>query len=376
MNIKDLQASLEYLFKAEITAFIWGHAGLGKSSVVKKYAESKGYKFFPFYLGTMSDVGDVLGLATFTKNAEGQDVATHFAPPIWLKEMIDYCEQNADSGAIVFLDEFNRGRRDILNGMFSLALDKTFHTIKLPKNCHIIAAGNPPTEEYYTTDVNETALMARFAHIKLEPTIQEWMNYAKDNCFEESVISFLQEQPELIEDGKSTFTLPVKVDRRSYERVNRLFKVNTPVSLRKQLMHGIIGVERTIAYEQHVANSDKILTGEEVLEGTKSNLLEQWSNPKDIKASMLAGTCDNILDKIVEMSNTVEQFTLSEGDNLLKFLEVLPRDISYQLFVKLLKKDVVLFKNFARNDRYEKRLIEIAKEAKGTTTTTTGASKA
>lgn len=375
MNIKDLQSSLEYLFKAEITAFIWGHAGLGKSSVVKRYAENKGYKFFPFYLGTMSDVGDVLGLATFTKNAEGQDVATHFAPPIWLKEMIDYCEQNPDSGAIVFLDEFNRGRRDILNGMFSLALDKTFHTIKLPKNCHIIAAGNPPTEEYYTTDVNETALMARFAHIKLEPTIQEWMNYAKDNCFEESIISFLQEQPELIEDGKSAFTLPVKVDRRSYERVNRLFKVNTPANLRKQLMHGIIGVERTIAYEQHVANSDKILTGEEVLEGTKSNLLEQWSNPKDIKASMLAGTCDNILDKIVEMSNTVEQFTLSEGDNLLKFLEVLPRDISYQLFVKLLKKDVVLFKNFARNDRYEKRLIEIAKEAKGTTTTT-GASKA
>ena len=146
MNIKDLKASLDYLFKAQVTPFIWGHAGIGKSTVMKHYAQEKGYKYFPFYLGTMSDVGDILGLATFTKDENGNDVGTHFAPPSWLKDMIQYCEDNPESGAVIFLDEFNRGRRDILNGMFSLALDKTFHTIKLPENCHVIAAGNPPTD--------------------------------------------------------------------------------------------------------------------------------------------------------------------------------------------------------------------------------------
>lgn len=367
MNIKDLDASLEYLFKAEVTPFIWGHAGIGKSTVIKQYAHKKGYKFFPFYLGTQSDLGDILGLASFVKDENGSEIATTFATPKWLKDTIDYCIANPDSGAIIFLDEFNRARRDILNGMFSLALDKTFHTLKLPKNCHIVAAGNPPTDEYYVTDINETALMARFAHIKLEPTFNEWVNYAKDAGFESTLISFLQEQPSMIEDAKSIFNLPVKVDRRSYERINRLMQVGTPDNLCEQLMFGIIGVERTVAYKLHLQNKEKTLTGEEVFNGSRVSLVEQWSNPLDIKASMLSGTCDNVFATIMDKAKTTEMFTESEGDNFMKFLEVLPRDISYPLLKKLMKEETKIFKNFLRNIKYEDRLITIANDAKGKT---------
>ena len=300
MNIKDLKRSLEYCFKAEITPYIHGHAGIGKSTVVKQYAQSKGYKFFPFYLGTQSDIGDILGLASFIKDANGSEIATTFATPIWLKDMIDYCNENPESGAVIFLDEFNRARRDILNGMFSLALDKTFHMIKLPKNCHIVAAGNPPTDEYFTTDINETALLARFAHIKLEPTFSEWVTYAKETNHESTLISFLQEQPELLADHKSNFNLPVRVDNRSWERVDRLFKVGTPTDLLEQLMIGIIGAERLVAYKLHLAKKDKVLTGRDVLDGSASanQFLTLWSNPIDIKASLLSGTCDNVFDEL------------------------------------------------------------------------------
>lgn len=364
MNIKDLKASLDYLFRAEITAFVWGHAGIGKSTVVKQYAESKGYKFFPFYLGTMSDVGDILGLATFTKDADGNDVATHFAPPAWLVGMIDYCNQNPNSGAVIFLDEFNRGRRDILNGMFSLALDKTFHTIKLPKNCHIVAAGNPPTDEYYVTDVNETALMARFAHIKLEPTFNEWATYAKDAAFEPTLVSFLQEQPELLEDHKSSFTLPVKVDRRSYERVNRLFKIGTPMDILEQLMMGIVGAERLVAYKLHLQKKDKPLTGLDVLSGSSSSLafIQEWANPIDIKSSLLSTTSDNLFD---ELKGRTVALNDVEGENLTKFLEVIPRDLAYPLLKKFIKESSATFSTYIKNPVYEGRLVTIGKEAKG-----------
>src|ERR1700722_6629746 len=101
MNIKDMKASLDYLFKAQITPFVWGHAGIGKSTVVKQYAEAKGYKFFPFYLGTQSDLGDILGLASFVKDKNGSEVATTFATPLWLKDTIEYCQNNPKSGAII-----------------------------------------------------------------------------------------------------------------------------------------------------------------------------------------------------------------------------------------------------------------------------------
>jgi MoxR-like ATPase len=361
MNIKDLKRSLEYLFKAEITPFIWGHAGIGKSTVVKQYAQSKGYKFFPFYLGTQSDLGDILGLASFVKDKNGSEIATTFATPLWLKDTIDYCNENPESGAVIFLDEFNRARRDILNGMFSLALDKTFHTLKLPKNCHIVAAGNPPTDEYFTTDVNETALMARFAHIKLEPSFQEWVTYAKDAQFESSLVTFLQEQPELLEDGKSAFTLPVKVDRRSYERVNRLFKVGTPEDVLEQLMVGIIGAERLVAYKLHLKSKDKALTYEQVMEGSGLMLLKEWSNPSDIKASLLSVTCDNIFTSM--KANASEVLAADQSENFMQFLEILPKDSAYPLLVRLFKEDIKIFSAHVKNPVFEERLTQICLDA-------------
>jgi MoxR-like ATPase len=366
MNIKDMKASLDYLFNAQITPFIWGHAGIGKSAVVKQYAKEKGYKFFPFYLGTQSDLGDILGLASFVKDENGSEIATTFATPLWLKDTIDYCNNNPDSGAVIFLDEFNRARRDILNGMFSFALDKTFHTIKLPVNCYVIAAGNPPTDEYYVTDVNDTALMARFTHIKLEPSFQEWTTYAQDAKFESSIVSFLQDQPGLLEDAKSQFTLPVKVDRRSYERLNRLFEVGTPTELLEQLMLGIIGAERLVAYKLHLQKTDKPLTGDQVLSGAHKELVAKWSNPIDIKSSLLSITCDNIFD-MFEKSAKAGNITFSDQDlnNFMDFLQVVPREVSYPLLKKLLQADNKLFKAFITDARYEDKIVVIAKDAKG-----------
>ena len=364
MNIKDLKSSLDYLFKAEVTPFIWGHAGIGKSTVLKQYAENKGYKFFPFYLGTQSDLGDILGLASFVKDKNGSEIATTFATPLWLKETIEYCENNPKSGAVIFLDEFNRARRDILNGMFSLALDKTFHTVKLPTNCHVVAAGNPPTDEYIVTDINETALMSRFCHVKLEPTFQEWLIYAKGSEFEPTLISFLQEQPDLLEETKSSFTLPVKVDRRAYERVNRLFKVETPPELLDQLMTGIIGAERLVAYKLHLTKTEKPLSASQVLSGEHLETVRQWSNPLDVKSSLLSITCDNVYDYFLILDGKKQDLTETESEVLINFLEALPKDICYALFSKMIKQSGPVFKTFTKS-KYEPRLVAIVKEAKG-----------
>ena len=366
MNIADFKQSLEYLTKAELTPFIWGHAGLGKSSVVRQYAESKGYKFFPFYLGTQSDIGDVLGLAEFVENSDGTK-STEFAKPKWMQELIEYCNENPDSGAIIFLDEFNRARRDILSGMFSLALDKTFHTIILPRNCHVIAAGNPPTKEYFTTDIDETALMARFVHIKLQPTFQEWLDYAKAKEFDSSLIEFYRNQPDLLEETREEFKLPIKVDRRSVERLDRLFRLKTPRHLLEQLMQGIIGLERTVAYLQFLKDSDKPLTAEEVLSGKKKNLIKKWSDPRDIVASLLNLTCDNVKEFLSSENAMKNSLSSKEKTSLLCFLTTIPKDISYSLIEWMAHTSVGNEKTLCRDfyKEYEKEISELLLSAKG-----------
>lgn len=370
MNIKDFSESLPYLFEAQITAFVWGNSGIGKSSIIKQYAESKGYFFFPLYLGTQSDLGDVLGLADFIRDKDGTAIATTFATPIWLKNAIKHCEDNPDSGAIIFLDEFNRARRDVLNGMFSLALDKTFHTIKLPKNCYIIAAGNPPTDEYFVTDVNETALMARFAHIKLEPSVDEWIQYALGKEVNPDLVSFIRNQPDLLEDAKSSFTLPVKVDRRSYERLDRLYKVNTPQHLLSQLMAGIIGIERTVAFQEHLKKTEKPLSGEEILAG--SERLPDMLKVGDIKSSMISISCDNLIDLIKLKENEADESkrenVFSEDDikNIGKFLLEIPKENAYIFLCKAIKDfNLISLRPLYKDKTFGPALVEIKKAAKG-----------
>ena len=361
MNIRDFQDSLEYIFKGQMTAFVWGHAGIGKSSIIKEYAKKQGWHFFPLYLGTQSDLGDVLGLADFVRDEHGTAKATTFATPIWLQDTIDYCLANPDSGAILFLDEFNRARRDVLNGMFSLALDKTFHTLKLPKNLHVIAAGNPPTDEYYVTDVNETALMARFVHIKLEPTVQEFIDYAKNKSFESTLISFLNEQPSALEDSKSDFPLPIKVDRRAWERLNTLFALDTPKHLLFQLMTGIIGIERTVLYQTHLTNQVKPLDAKEVLSGEGKDKVKLWSNGDDTKSALLKDTIDSLKAELTNMSNEKRELEASEVENLLAFMTTIPKELTFVMLRDLMFKNITTFDNFKKNPHVQQALIDLLK---------------
>lgn len=366
MTITDFEQSLDYLVKAELTPFIWGHSGIGKTSIMKQYAARKGYLFFPFYLGTQSDLGDILGLADFVRNDKGTAVATTFATPEWLKNTIDYCNNNPESGAVIFLDEFNRARKDILNGMFSLALDKTFHTLKLPKNCHLIAAGNPPTDEYFTTDVNETALMARFVHVKLEPTVEEWVNFATKSNINSNVIDFIKQQPELLEDARTDFELPVKVDRRSWERLNRLFALNTPENLISQLMPGIIGLSRTVAYRSYLKSTSKPLAGMEILMGVGVDKLRVWSDPANTMSSLLNVTRENVTTQLTGMNAVGVKLEPTQKANLMRFFLTIPKDIVYPLVQHELNVESALFKDFYLDPLYEDQLIELIKSCKGT----------
>lgn len=368
MNIKDLTESLPFLFAAQVTPYIHGHAGIGKTSIVKQYANKNNLKFFALYLGTQSDLGDVLGLADFVRDENGTAIATKFATPDWLRDTIDYCEQNPDSGAIIFLDEFNRARRDVLQGMFSLALDKKFHTTQLPTNCHIVAAGNPPTEEYYVTDINDSALMARFAHVKLEPTIQEWVEYAQGSQMEHTLISFIQEQPSLLEDSKSEFDLPVKVDRRSYERLGKLFAVKTPQHLLQQLMYGIIGKERTVAYLEHLKNSERPIDALELLNNKKSlKTIKKWSEG-DVKTPLLTITFENVGShfKLID-DGKAEKLEREQFINLLNALKAAPKDISYPFFVKAKREQnsIELGRWMQEDSEFYKDILKLIKEALG-----------
>jgi MoxR-like ATPase len=84
---------------------------------------------------------------------------------------------------ILFLDEINRGTKDVRNACFQLLLDRTLHNRTLPEDWIILSAANPNIggEGRSYQDVEEmddVAWKNRFIHIGFEPEPSEWMRWA------------------------------------------------------------------------------------------------------------------------------------------------------------------------------------------------------
>ena len=105
MNITVSARELEKILDAtppEQNVMLVGRHGTGKSEILLKYYSSRGQKVVSFFLGQMSDPGDLIGLP-HKNEISGK---TEFLPPYWFP---------TDGEPIVlFLDELNRARQEIL----------------------------------------------------------------------------------------------------------------------------------------------------------------------------------------------------------------------------------------------------------------------
>lgn len=322
MNIKTLKESLPYLFQSNVSTMIVGHHGVGKSQAVKQYADENGLDFVDLRLGTQ-DVGDLLGLAEFEKDPKtGQSIATKFMRPDWFPT-------DVNSKGIIFLDEINRGRRDVLQAVFQLCLDKRLHRYVLPKGWHVVAAMNPNTEDYIVTDLSDKAFLDRFCHIKLAPSKQEFFDYAKGRKFEAQLLTFLQDQPSLLQTELEAFELDVKPSRRSWEAVDRLMKVKTPINILRELVSGLVGTAASAAFVKSLSDTDKPISGKDVLD-TYDKVAARIKKYSDSKTGgrqdMLKYTCDSLLETIQELK---KKPTKDQATNIVEFLKTIPKDLAF-----------------------------------------------
>jgi len=364
MFISTFKEALPYLFQSNIAPLVIGHHGIGKSQAVKQFAEEGGHKFVDLRLGTQ-DVGDLLGLPDFGTDKSGNKTTTVFMTPKWLTELIDWANKNPKKYGIIFLDEFNRARRDVLQAVFQLVLDRKMHTITLPENVYVIAAQNPNTEDYIVTDVSDKALMDRFCHIKLSPSVQEWIEYAKNTNFSKEVINFIVDQPELLQSKLEEFTLEeVKPSRRSWDSVNRLIAAKTPLPLLQELCYGLIGHEATVAFMSSLKNKDKPISANDIIKNFPDfkERLEKYSNSETGgRIDLLKYTCDDLMDNLKSRKSN-KKLTKKEEENIIGFVKTIPRELCFNILHEL-----YILENCREMFQADKEIIEIIKKARGKT---------
>lgn len=233
-----------------------GRHGIGKSQILTDYYAGKGMPVVALFLGQMSDPGDLIGIP----NKNEETGKTDFMPPYWFP---------LDGKPIVlFLDELNRARPEILQTIMDLALNRKLAGRRLPEGSRIISAVNAG-DQYQLSDL-DPALVSRFNIVNFRPTVQEWLLWARKAGVDSRIIDFIQENQIWLDrepdakDGADT-GLDKTPDRRGWERVSEVLKQCGELTpLVTKAISAIVGAKAASEFISNVS-SRKIVSGREVL---------------------------------------------------------------------------------------------------------------
>ena len=255
--------SLLDITPADQNLMLVGNHGIGKSEILTEYFSGKGMKVVPLFLGQMSDPGDLIGIP----NRNDTTGKTEFMPPYWFP--LD------GKPVVLFLDELNRARPEVLQTIMDLALNRTLAGRKLPDGSRIISAVNAG-DQYQLTDL-DPALVSRFNVVTFRPTVQEWLLWAEKVGVDARVRDFIRENPMWLDknpdakEGADT-GLDKTPDRRGWKRVSDILKAAGDISpIVTKAIAAIVGPKAASALVGSVS-AKKILSGREVLQNFEKHL--------------------------------------------------------------------------------------------------------
>jgi MoxR-like ATPase len=231
-----------------------GKHGIGKSQIIESFFVKRNKKVVTLFLGQMSDPGDLIGLPVLDETTRKTD----FRPPWWFPE--------EGEPVVLFLDELNRARPEILQCVMDLTLNRRLNGKNLPEGSRILTAVNDG-EEYQLTDL-DTALVSRFNVYHFVPTVAEWLLWAAEQKIDNRIIDFIEKNPDMLDSSVNEYAgLEKSADRRSWQRVSDLIvKVDNFDKTAEKTVAGVVGIVAALKFvnfvkSNHGLNVIQVLSG-------------------------------------------------------------------------------------------------------------------
>ena len=255
INARELE-SLLAATPASQNIMLTGKHGIGKSQILERFFTARGERVVILFLGQMSDPGDLIGLPRLDEKTG----KTIFMPPYWFP--------TDGKPVVLFLDELNRARPEVLQTIMDLTLNRTLAGRKLPEGSRVISAVNDG-EEYQLMDL-DPALVSRFNIYEFKPTAQEWLLWASKAGLDSRVTDFIAENPDMLDGAAFTREdqgLEKSPDRRGWERVSKVLQMNEVSPLLKTVVAGIIGMPAASKFfatidQKNLPSAKEILLGD------------------------------------------------------------------------------------------------------------------
>jgi MoxR-like ATPase len=155
--------------------FIWGPPGIGKSALVRGFADAVGLPCVSL-LGSQLAPEDIIGVPQIVGGK------SRFCPPTLIARDEPYC---------LFLDELNACSHEVQKAFYSLVLDRRVGDFVLPAGSVVIGAGNRSQDQAITRPLS-SALVNRLLHVQLRASARDWLAWARATGIEPLVIDYIE----------------------------------------------------------------------------------------------------------------------------------------------------------------------------------------
>jgi len=331
---------------------IMGHGahGIGKSQVVyqmadalagilgpdfeKKYGKDYVFPVVERRASQMADTGDVIGVPEVNDTDLGR--VTSFAPLGWFA-------QACNEPCILFFDEVDRANNDVRQSLMELTDSRKIAGFTLHPDTIIIAMVNGGVHDEnnaYQVSEMDPAENDRWWHVNLQPTVEDWLTWAKGKV-QEVTYDFIAQNKMYLEHSGDFEPNKVYPTRRSWDHFDKALrnardagcdllapdetgKINMDVYF---IGEGFVGQEASIAYRDFVENYNKMVTVDDILAGRKQNLI------KDFKVN----DSNAMVDKIATDEKIKNGLNKEQIKNLAIFCHAIQAELVMKAWEKLTK---------------------------------------
>ena len=307
--------------KAGLPVILRGRHGVGKSQVVYQIAKNMELPVVERRASQMTE-GDLVGLPSIDGDR------TSFNPPDWFKVA---CEEPV----VLFLDEVDRAVQEVRQGIFELTDSRKLNGHHLHPETVVFAAVNGGEHgEQYQVNEMDPAELDRYSVWDIEPTVEDWLSWAKENV-DQLVWDFINQNRDHLEHSGDYEPNKVYPSRRSWDRLNKVLEgadlLESPGPELFALSVSFVGFEAAVAFNDFAANYDRQVTVEQLLRGDREETLAGFG---------LNEHCA-LIEKLEAAGIFKEEMPKEHLENLGKYFLMLPSEAAMKLWDAVACKDGV-----------------------------------
>ncbi len=311
----------------KITSCLIGETGIGKTPIVQQWvAGKKGFiKMLNFGHMTQEEVSMIMF------NEEGTNF--DFVPPRWLLNLNEEAEKKGC--AVLFLDEWNRGDKALVNALFTLTDERRIHDFHLHRNVMVVAAMNPSDGAYLVNEAEKDhAIRKRLCFLYTTHDLTGFIKHTKEAKWHELVPEFIKSDTVSLYDTKARdagkcFPCPA-----NWEKVSNILKsaakmgIDLHASSVEAMVTGQIGSTTASKFMDFVRDQNVLIRPSEILHEYKGN-----SKVRQRVKALLTG--NNVRHDVISNLNegvAIELFSARPdpavvGECLATYIADLPSDL-------------------------------------------------